>query len=117
MNACSAALLGMHLMVHGLGLGPSAAKSLSVLPKPTAVASPETVQIGNENTLVNLQADGADMPTMLRLLSQRTHVGLVLLSPVDKKLTTNLVQVRFIDALDNVCKVSGLAYLKIKGTY
>ena len=118
MNGSAAAILAMHLMVHGLGIGP--AVHMPAIPdnKPTPkveAAAPQ--QPTGDNTPCTLQAVKADMPSMLRLLSDQSHIGLVLLSPSDIKLTTNLVNIPFIDALRHVCALSDLDYLKVRSTY
>ena len=120
MNGCAAAILGMHLLVHGLGLGPNV--HVHSLPSVNAVAGvsadiPHPPQASGENTLCTLQAVKADMPTMLRMLSDQSHIGLVLLSTTDIKLTTNLVKIPFIEALRHVCALSQLDYLKVGTTY
>jgi type II secretory pathway component GspD/PulD (secretin) len=84
-------------------------------------AMPKTVVVklkpGNEQTLVNLVTSGADMPVLLQMLSAKTKISLVLLTPSETKLTTNLVNVPFIEALQYVCSLSGLSFLKVKSTY
>lgn len=116
MNGCAAAILAMHLMVHGLGLGPGVHVPTAIESKPT-VAAPFVPHQEGERTLCTLQAVNADMPTMLRVLSDQSHVGLVLLAPTDTKLTINLVNIPFIDALQHVCAMSSLSYLKVDSTF
>ncbi len=117
MNGSAAAILAMHLMVHGLGIGPAVhVPAIAEKPAPKLEAvTPQ--QPSGENTPCTLQAVKADMPSMLRLLSDQSHIGLVLLSPSDIKLTTNLVNIPFIDALRHVCALSDLDYLKVRSTY
>lgn len=118
MNGCAAAVLAMHLVVHGLGLGPDTRVPDKVEAKPgPVVAVPRIPQVTGENTLCTLQAVRADMPATLRMLSDQSHVGLVLLSPTEVKLTTNLVKIPFIDALRHVCALSDLTFLKVRSTY
>jgi type II secretory pathway component GspD/PulD (secretin) len=117
MNGSAAAVMAMHLLVHGLGLGPGT--HLPAIPATQLAVNvqPKAPQATGENTLCTLQAVKADMPSMLRMLSDQSHIGLVLLSPTDIKLTTNLVNIPFIDALRHVCAISQLAYLKVGSTY
>src|SRR3569832_1678118 len=118
MNGSAAAILAMHLMTHGLGLGPAvhlpAIDGAKAKPK---VEAPKPQQPSGEDTLCTLQAVKADMPSMLQMLSDQSHIGLVLLSPTEVKLTTNLVKIPFIDALKHVCALSDLTYLKVRSTY
>jgi len=118
MNGSAAAILAMHLMVHGLGIGPAVhLPAVDVMKATSKVEAPKPQQPSGENTLCTLQAVKADMPTMLRMLSDQSHIGLVLLSPTEIKLTTNLVNIPFIDALRHVCALSNLTFLKVRSTY
>src|SRR6185436_19484904 len=102
---------------HGLGLT-SDAKTVTPIETKTAVVketSPKVPQ--GEQTLCTVQAVKVDMPAMLRMLSDQSRIGLVLLSPIETKLTVNLVKIPFIDALQHVCTLSGLTFLKVRSTY
>lgn len=92
-------------------LAASLEKNSDAKPKATAPAP------GNEATLCDLQFANADLSQMLRTLSERTKIGMVLLTPTDTKVTTNLVRIPFIDALKHLCALSGLSYLKVGPTY
>jgi type II secretory pathway component GspD/PulD (secretin) len=121
MNGCSAAIIAMHFMVYGLGLSSSPLpdvkpKKADVKP-PVTKDAPKAPQATGEKTLVTLQAVKADMPAMLRTLSDQSRIGLVLLSPAETRLTTNLVNIPFIDALRHVCALSNLTFLKVRSTY
>lgn len=118
MTACAAALLAMRLLATGMN-GKADPTFALPAPKETKAVAVKNApfQPGSENTLCDLQAVNADLPTMLGTLSERTHIGMVLLSPSDLKITTNLVRIPFIDALKHLCALSGLNYLKVGPTY
>src|SRR5579885_1724104 len=115
MNGVAAAYLTMHLIVHSVGAKPQAQTAVLSSPPPvtTTVANTHPTPQG-EQALVNLVSAQIDLPAALRVLSVQSKIGLVLLSSTDQKLTTNLVNTPFKDALDFVCKSSGLMYLKVK---
>lgn len=118
MTACATAFLAMRLVATGLtGVDKNAPLPLPQA-KTTAVAKNVAApKPGTEDTVCTLQVVDGDLSTMLRTLSERTRISLVLLSPSDTKITVNLVQTRFIDALGHLCAMSGLSYLKVGNTY
>ena len=141
-NACAAAMITMRLLGHGIGTLP--VKHLPILPSPivpgavksmdprirdpkTEIPNPHSElrapnsepgkRPDNDQTPCTLQVVDQDLPTMLRLLSDKAHVSLVLLSASDKKITTNLVNLPFVDVLHHLCALSGLNYLKVGPIY
>ncbi|MEA2554349.1 MAG: hypothetical protein QOJ65_2525 [Fimbriimonadaceae bacterium] len=70
-----------------------------------------------EDTLCDLSTVNAALPETLQVLSNQARIGLVLLSPSDLKISTNLVRTKFIDALRHLCAISGMSYLKVGNTY
>ena len=132
-------MITMRLLTHGIGNLPvkhipalpavrtvAAARlepriPISLIPDPrSAIPDPRSnalPQQGSDQTLCTLQVVNQDLPTMLRMLSDRSHVSLVLLSPTDQKITTNLVNLPFIEVLRDLCALAGLNYLKAGSTY
>lgn len=110
-TATAAALLALRLASVQLNAGPT----VKSVPFPPAAA--KSAPQNPEQTRCDLVATDADLQTMLRTLSMRSKIGLVLLSPSDLKITTNLIGIPFIDALKHLCALSGLSYLKVGPTY
>jgi len=139
MNGFGATLMVMHAVSHGMGAA-HVNKPVFIGPMPLSIKVPvavskppvtidkspipsattidgKTPKVTGEQTLVGVVATGASMPDILRILSTQSKIGLVLLTPSETKLTTNLVRIPFIEALGDVCTLSGLRYVKVKSTY
>ena len=112
-NSAVAAFLAMQMLAGVPKADLSQIALAKTAPPVAALKRPQTP----EETFVDLQASGADLATMLKMLSAQTHVGLVLLSTTDVKFSTNLVHIPFIDALRHLCALTGLSYLKVGTTY
>lgn len=70
-----------------------------------------------QDTKVSVVANSVDLNRVLSILSEQTKANLVLLAPVDTKLTVRLQGVKFIDALRHICTLAGLDFVTAKGAY
>jgi len=82
---------------------------------PVTINDPK-IQALNQ-TKVSIVANSVDLSRVLSILSDQTKANLVLLVPTDTKLTVRLQGVRFMDALNHICTLSGLSYVTARGAY
>jgi type II secretory pathway component GspD/PulD (secretin) len=82
---------------------------------PVVISDPK-IQALNQ-TKVSIVANNVDLSRVLSILSDQTKANLVLLVPTDTKLTVRLQGVRFVDALNHICTLSGLDFVTARGAY
>lgn len=102
---------------------PLPAQPAEVKPKPEIVAvktqgsSAIPVAPRVEDKLCTVNAVGATISTILATLSKDANVNIVLVSPADTPITVRLNQMRLGEALQHICTLADLAYLKVSNSY
>lgn len=70
-----------------------------------------------DQRLCSIVGVGLSLGEALGMLSDSTGANMMLLSPVESKITIRLVNVRLAEALEHICALTGLAKLRINSTY
>ncbi|MEQ1821070.1 MAG: secretin N-terminal domain-containing protein [Fimbriimonadaceae bacterium] len=65
----------------------------------------------------SIVGSGLSLSDALSMLSESTGANVMLVTPVETKLTVRLVNIRLAEALDHICALSGLAKLRMGNTY
>ncbi len=70
-----------------------------------------------DQRLCSIVGVGLALGDALGMLSDSTGANVMLISPVETKLTVRLVNVRLVEALEHICVLSGLGKLRMNNTY
>jgi len=89
---------------------------LSPIVNQTVTAAPVVRRKNPEDTLVTLDSSNILLTDILHLLADQTGADMLLLS-TDARLTVRIRNRRFIDALRDICAITGYGYLKVDKTY
>lgn len=66
---------------------------------------------------VSVVANNVELSRVLSILSDQTKANLLLMVPIDTKLTVRLQGVKFGDALKHICTLAGLSFVSANGAF
>ncbi len=89
---------------------------LLIFTTPFDVRSEDTIpQASNNADTITLNADNVDITTVLKWLSLTREVNIIASNKVTGKVSVNLYQIPFEDALDSILSIGGFTYYKRAG--